>query len=236
MRIGKYVIGFAGSERVKRFSERNRAVEGFALVAAIDGRSLPWSLVRQAFSRSFVEHQLKVKSAPWLHGTLGCLLSHCKAMEQALRDEVDFALIAEDDALFRASPDVFFGVANSGAYDVVYLNDRMSPGQRQCSAPHAIERLSAANIKGTGAEAYVLSRRAMQVLLEQFASALRDGMPCGYDGFLQSAALVKGDAIEKAGGKSMLRWTEYREGDLKVGVALPTLVAHCDEGVSLICN
>lgn len=236
MRTGKYVIGFRDSDRINRFFERNGVIEEVALVPGVYGKNLPWTLVKQSFDRTFVEHQLKVKGAAWLHGTLGCLLSHIKAIEQAFQDDRDLALIAEDDAYFRASPEPLFSMASGQAFDLVYLNDRMYPGQRQLNNSQGITRLSAANLRGTGAEGYIISRRAAEVLLEQFASGIRVGMPSGYDGFLQSTALVKGDSVDKPGGKSLVRWLEHRSADLKVGVALPTIVAHEDAGISLICG
>lgn len=262
----KYVIGFSGSERVSRFFMRNSIAGDFILINAIDGRSLPFSLARQAFSQAFIDHQLKAKSRSWIMGTLGCMLSHIKAIEQAQRDNLDYVLIAEDDAQFRSCPDIFFELAAREGFDVIYLNDRMYPGNSKLDRPTEIIRLTASNLRGTGAEGYILSRRAMQSLLDQFTTGFADRMPAGYDAFLQSTAISKndrvdephgkgllkrlaanmpsgqstaspkGEVIRKPGGKTLLKWTAYRDMALKVGIALPTIVMHSDNNKSIICS
>ncbi|WP_157679350.1 glycosyltransferase family 25 protein [Methylovulum psychrotolerans] len=242
MKIGKYVIGFSNSKRIELFFERNLQLSGFEQVEAINGKAMPFSLTLRLFKKDFVDHQLSRNSASWLQGTLGCLLSHIKAIEQAQNDDVDYALIVEDDAVFRATPDEIFVVARNQNYDIVYINDRMSLDRLfLVNGEYTISDLTASNLKGTGAEAYIVSRKAMPVLLDLFTSAIANGLPCGYDGFLQSIVLKQSDyektpnaLDDRPGKKGLLKWLAFRKIDLNVGVSSPTLVKHVDDGKSLI--
>jgi len=261
LKIGKYVISFVNSQRIRLFYERNRQLTGFVQVEAINGKALPFSLVECLFEKKFINHQLKNKNDLWLKGTAGCLLSHIKAIEQAQKDDTDYAIIVEDDAVFRVSPDDILVLMHQHDYDVIYIYDGIDPGgQRQITGKFTISNLTISNLKGTGAVAYILSRNAQSVIINLLISVLSKGLlPCGYDGLLQSTVLKQHDRIKNPKGKTLScclyrlkqmlkkstleilpgkkglwQWLRFRKTDLKVGVSSPTIVAHVDDGVSLI--
>lgn len=261
LKIGKYFISFPNSRRMRLFYERNHQLTDFIHVEAVIGKALPFSLVECLFEKNFINHQLKQKNESWLKGTAGCLLSHIRAVEQAQKDDTDYAIIVEDDSVFRAQPDEILLLMHQHNYDVIYIYDGMDPGgQRQITGKYAISNLTISNLKGTGAVAYIVSRNAQSVIINLFKSALSKSLlPCGYDGLLQSTVLKQHDraknpkgktlscrfyrlkqALQKStievlpGKKGLWKWLGFRKTDLKVGVSSPTIVAHVDDGVSLI--
>lgn len=243
MHVVAYFIGFKGSTRVNQFIQKNDKFDFFELINAVNGKTLPLVFLKKFFSDIFFKRQMANKGHLWLAGTAGCFLSHIKAIEQAESQQADFVIIAEDDAVFRRNPKSLIDLMNKEQVDLLYLNDRMRPKLDNIDlSSNSIILLTDENLIGTGAEAYILSKKGITALLQLFNMALKNGLPTGYDGFLQSFVIRKGKKVKKTGGKSLDNWVKLRKGgwlnkssiELKVGIAIPSLVAHVDDGVSII--
>ena len=189
MALPYYVIGFNQSRRIQAFLERNSAYGDFEIVDAVPGRTLPSCLVNSFFTEGFTNYQLSKNGQPWLSNTLGCFLSHIRAIEMIANQDHDYGLICEDDARIVASPLEYIELMEQSKYDLVYLNARMKtspPVIEEALQAARIEELVGENIVGTGGEAYVLSKRGAHIAVSTFENALDAGFPTGFDGFLQS--------------------------------------------------
>ena len=243
MNTKAFFIGFSDSQRVNNFVQKNSFIGNFELIPATDGRNFPLCFLEMFFSESFFKHQMQRKSLPWLGGTAGCFLSHIKAIEIAKLSDADYVIVAEDDAVFRQDPNLLISEMMQNNVDLLYLNDRMRPKQAGNSSlvSSRILVLTDENLSGTGAESYILSKVGINAVLNMFSRGLKNRMPTGYDGFLQSFAIRQGKVAQAPGRKSLNDWVKLRRGSLfeksleiKVGIALPTLAAHSDKGKSII--
>lgn len=227
-----YVISQSlSSDRYKSFSKKNSFVANFEFVEAVMGRSLPDSLVRSFFDHGFFSHFNKVHGFKALQGSVGCFLSHIKVYERIIEDYVSYGLVCEDDAVFKENIDqeVFEKLHN---YDLVYLNKRMKVVSQ--SPRRGINGLRFDNIGGLGGEGYVISKKACELIVDFFNSNGYYNLPCGFDGFLQSLCVKKGEEVTFPGKRSLNKWRRILPFELTVGMLHPGIVLHDDNGVSLI--
>jgi len=242
LKILAYFIGFPGTKRIDQFIQRNQALDFFELMPAVDGRTLPIIFIESFFLEPFFKHQMKHKGSGWLGATIGCFLSHIKAVEAAEMNGADYVIVAEDDAVFRKDPRELILFMKEQRVDLLYLNDRMVPkGHSVDSSTRSVFILTNENLTGTGAEAYILSRKGINGVLQLFNRGLKNRMPTGFDGFMQSFVIGQGKKANAPGRKSLDEWVRLRKSallfediDLKVGVAIPSIAAHIDEGMSII--
>jgi len=186
-----YFIGFNNSVRTERFLLRNQNKALFELVTATNGQTMPHGFVNSLFSASYIRYQQKNKGQHWLNATLGCLLSHIRAIEHALNSGASHAVIAEDDAVFHREPAPYIAQMQRDGYDLVYLNNRMKSSNKSEQPTNTlIQPLRGEHIIGTGGEGYALSAKGMRTALDVFNAGLAVGLPTGFDGFLQSFSFV----------------------------------------------
>ncbi len=118
---GDYAVCFVNLDRnPEREAELRRQFAGSAPVlrrsAGIEGRRLPAAAVA------------RLGGDPRMRGTLGCFLSHAGAWEAMIERNDAYCLIVEDDVipLLDLPADLSpFGLP--GAFDLVFVNDRLSP-------------------------------------------------------------------------------------------------------------
>lgn len=132
-------------------------------VGAVRGSDIPY-LARSVLS----------KSGAWAHrpGEIGCFVSHVKAWE-AVSAMGGWCAVLEDDAASVGFERVT-SVQPPPLADIIFMNDRMSPGQRSDSPQTAIQILdiSCALLKlnqtgrGVGGDGYLLTSSAATKLLQ----------------------------------------------------------------------
>ncbi len=150
-------------DRMMRMSQRLQELElGWQRVSGVDGQALDWTSPTYLDLNAF--HRRHGKSP--LSGEVGCYLSHLKAMNAFLSSDARFALILEDDVqLCEDVPRVLNGLQDCPQdWDLVKLSGvhRGTPVKLQSlDAEHDLVVMLS---KCTGASAYVLNRRAAEVL------------------------------------------------------------------------
>jgi GR25 family glycosyltransferase involved in LPS biosynthesis len=151
-------------DRWSRVAEELRSCSAIEVerVAAVYGAALPDSAVVELTRSS---------SGPKWKGTLGTFLSHVKAWERIAKSD-NFSAVIEDDAVFNGLDRIACLEIPSDA-DLVFINDRMSPGSRYASPDLKIEcmpiveSLKTLNITGfgVGGDGYLMSSNAARTLL-----------------------------------------------------------------------
>jgi GR25 family glycosyltransferase involved in LPS biosynthesis len=104
-------------------------------------------------------------------GEVGCFLSHVKAWEAVASGVEPSAIIVEDDARFR-NLSLLGEVVIPADADLIFLNDRMSPGDRYGTlevAPIVVSVHAAINHlggnRGVGGDGYLLTRGGAEKLI-----------------------------------------------------------------------
>lgn len=150
-------------DRMGRLAERLQQLGlPWERVSGLDGQALDWTNPKHLDLQEFHRRHGK----PPLAGEVGCYLSHVKAIHVFLSSSARFALILEDDVeLNEDLPGVLSSLqACAEDWDLVKLSGvhRGTPLKLQAidQAHDLVVMLS----KCTGASAYVLNRRAAEVL------------------------------------------------------------------------
>lgn len=220
--------------RLDRFLFHNSFIGEFRPISAVMGEDLPKSFLDSVFSAGFRDHFVKKYGDRALAGTVGCFLSHLKVHEALLDTGSDYAVVCEDDALFSSRiPDEAFDALDT--YDMIYINRRMKVAGQEGRAGDYVVGLNAENIAGVGGEGYIINRAACESIRYFFGSHGMVGLPCGFDGFLQSLCLRDGEVVDRPGKKKCLSaWRELLPFHLSVAALREGIVLHDDEGFSLI--
>jgi GR25 family glycosyltransferase involved in LPS biosynthesis len=230
-----YVI--AMEESSKRYNNfiKNQYVGGFKVVSGVDGSKLPISL-STLMAATFIKKALKFKSETWIKGTLGCFFSHISAIETFLQSSSEYGLIVEDDAMFMHPIDPVFDIVAESDFDLVFLNERINTNKPYSKSSDFITTLDNVDSIGTGAEAYILSRKCAVSIVEAFKKSLKFGMPTGFDGFIQShvKSLSNYTSTSKIGLKSLEKWQDFVDCTLLIGALTEPIVTHNDNGFSYI--
>ncbi|MFT4190790.1 MAG: glycosyltransferase family 25 protein [Comamonas sp.] len=149
-----------------------------AVVTWLDAYGIAWSRVPAVDGRALdlLNHpDVSVQDYHRLHGKelnpaeVGCYLSHIRAFQQFLASENDYALILEDDAVFPHNPQAVLAslMAKPERWDVAKLSGYHS------GCPVALDRLALGHVlcvpltKYSGANAYLINRRAAQIYAER---------------------------------------------------------------------
>lgn len=160
-----YVISLKAFESRRRAMTRRMAEIGleFSFIDAVRGADIPDAQRKTLVSSQRRRHL----GAPFSDGALGCLMSHRAAWERMRDDNVDAALILEDDA--EMAPTVLNVLpriaALKGRFDLINLHHtsgRPLVDVARLSPTHA---LSITRYAGIGAIGYVVSREAAAHLL-----------------------------------------------------------------------
>jgi glycosyl transferase, family 25 len=142
-----------------------RAGVEFERVAAVDGAALPADIVED-----FRRYRIAAKPDGWLHGEVGCFLSHFEAWRRIADRDDAWGVVFEDDV--HISPDLGPLLAESGWIpadaDVVRLEAnrsmRLSGGRPIGAAPG--RRVYRARSGTPGAAGYILAKHAAARLTE----------------------------------------------------------------------
>lgn len=136
-------------------------------IPAIYGPDLPDAAVLMLTGhRSSVRHR----------GSLGCFLSHAKSWEAIAAGGEALALVMEDDAVLLGIERIAELRIPAGA-DLVFVNDRMSPGSRHArpvvpvTCLPMVESLRALYRSGfgVGGDGYIMTKRGATAALEAVA-------------------------------------------------------------------
>lgn len=159
----------------------------FEFFYGVDGYSLSESeldRVDQEFCRVNFGHELSL-------GEIGCALSHIKLYEKIQKEDVERALILEDDAhLLSITPSILEALPNQEKHEIIYLyHGRAKKYPLKKSLPHEYRfvryRYPSRDSRRfiTGTVGYIVRRTAVEKLL-QLAYPVR--MPADYlTGFIQ---------------------------------------------------
>lgn len=120
-------------------------------------------------------------------GAFACFLSHRKVWQIMVDQQIERALICEDDVVFNAAPRI------DTEADLTFVNDRMS-GFAEGDA-YSAEKVASALFNGTelpavGADGYILSMAGAKALL---AASSEDRCLCGVDWYMLYCALDSSD-------------------------------------------
>ncbi|MEO1493257.1 MAG: FkbM family methyltransferase [Pseudomonadota bacterium] len=135
-------------------------------------------------------------------GALGCFLSHRRAWQHVLENDLDHALICEDDVRLTAIAETVLSDVIDNTADMVFANDRMAPFAK--NAPLAplvdvIDNIGSAEpgvFRAPGADCYILNRHGAEMLLTRTAE---HRIICGVDWALVSAGLPRAALPEPEG-------------------------------------
>ena len=167
-----YVISLKAFESRRRAMTRRMADIGleFSFIDAVRGADIPDAQRKTLVSRQRRRHL----GAPFSDGALGCLMSHRAAWERMRDENVDAALILEDDAEMAPTMlDVLPRIAAlKGRFDLINLHHtsgRPLVDVARLSPTHALSITRYASI---GAIGYVVSREAAARLLTMSIPAI----------------------------------------------------------------
>jgi GR25 family glycosyltransferase involved in LPS biosynthesis len=161
----------------ERLGSLHKALEGSSFemtrIPAVSGKCLPdTACTLLAQHRSWVSRK----------GEIGCFLSHVKVWEAVQSSGAEVAVVLEDDVAIR-NIDRIIGAVKPMDCDLVFINDRMSPGNRQdrldlelafLPMDAALRHLNHTG-QGVGSDGYVLTQRGAGKLLETTARDLYFG-------------------------------------------------------------
>lgn len=166
-RIGAFIINMEGAEERWAFVERGFSATGipFTRVAGVDGRSLRYPIPEYDEASYRRRHGKRTDA-----GQVGCYLSHLKALRAFIESDLDFAVIAEDDASprpdLRATLDA--AIRHRDAWDLLRLcgfhDSHPIPFATLDDPAQSRLCISLTRLCGTGA--YLVGRRGAERLLE----------------------------------------------------------------------
>lgn len=238
-----FLITKENSKRHIDFIQKNKnLVDDIVITNAIMGKDMPYNLVEGIFSNSFINHQKKTQKnySKWISGTFGCFLSHIKCFEQIANLENDHgAFICEDDAKITQKIDEIRFFLEEKKPDLLFISNRMSKSKQTKNDNEDYEFLSIKKHKfthGTGAEAYYISKKASNYILDFLKEHKYTDFPSGFDGFLQSLALsgIQLSSVQKPGIKSIIAWQEVHKITLDSYILDKGIAIHDDNNFSLI--
>ncbi len=132
------------------------------IIKAIDGRSFT-RIMCAALAQNAVWSERR--------GTIGCFLSHVAAWEAVAKLADPYAIVLEDDVSIAGLAHCAALAIPDGA-EIVFINDRMSPGRTAAvAAPavlplwHALQALDSVGTGGPGADGYLLTPQAARKML-----------------------------------------------------------------------
>ena len=172
-----YVLNLERAVERRQESERQFDQYGieFEFFAGVDWRDLSEQDILENVHPKYLSNQRKQKQ-PLIHGTLACWLSHRKIWEKAVKDEQEVIAVFEDDcrissntkpaliAIEELSEDI-----NGFDYDMIFLYHG-KPRIPIIPVYRLNENLTLGVPKrdSIGAVGYVITRRAMKILLHDF--------------------------------------------------------------------
>ncbi len=220
MKFTVVCISVKDSERRKEFSsaaERHGVRFSFADAVTPDdiraGRIPPGVKVDLTDLRwTFHEqHDPRRQGSPLMFTELACAYSHVRCWQWAVRNEVDFLVVFEDDAdILRPLEEVDF----SGAFDLKYLSNRMPSDAHGAACGY-----------GCGTEGYVLSRSGISNALKLLSTLY---MPID----LQLIAHAKAQ-IQHGHGLTAYRRAELADYYLDARVSASPVCRHRELGSSV---
>lgn len=165
--LGTYSISFVNLDRnPEREVELRRQFSGsmprLHRQAGIEGRRLPAGAI------------FRLGGDPHMRGTLGCFLSHAGAWEAMLERVDEHCLIVEDDVIpLLDLPAELDGLGLPAGFDLVFVNDRLSPRLEPASTSGFTVRTLATAMRAfpaednaPGGDGYILSRAGARKLLD----------------------------------------------------------------------
>jgi glycosyl transferase family 25 len=167
-RLGAFIINMDGATERWAFVERGFAATGipFSRVVGVDGRSLRYPIPEYDEASYRRRHGKRTDA-----GQVGCYLSHLKALRAFIESDLDFAVIAEDDASprpdLRATLDA--AIRHRDAWDLLRLcgfhDSHPIPFATLDDPAQSRLCISLTRLCGTGA--YLVGRRGAARLLER---------------------------------------------------------------------
>lgn len=167
-RLGAFIINMDGADERWSFVERGFSATGipFTRVAGVDGRALRYPIPEYDEASYRRRHGKRTDA-----GQVGCYLSHLKALRAFLESDLDFAVIAEDDASprpdLRSTLDA--AIRRRDTWDLLRLcgfhDSHPMPFATLDDPPQSRLCISLTRLCGTGA--YLVGRRGAERLLER---------------------------------------------------------------------
>ncbi|MEM6661196.1 MAG: FkbM family methyltransferase [Pseudomonadota bacterium] len=171
-------------------------------------------------------------------GAIGCFLSHRRAWQKLVDDQIPIALICEDDArLVEDVEHLARDAARIEDLDILFANDRLASWTANETLPVSLPRVLAdlaerggpkgANLKASpGGDAYVVTMKGARRLLE---ITQQQGILCGVDWAIVWNGLSPGDPIP-ANFPELAALSEYAPPPAGLNVYVrPQPVAHLAE-------
>jgi FkbM family methyltransferase len=245
MSLQIYVINRSvDTERLEQFGSAAAKLElSFTRINAFDGHSAvaPWFLYRDLIGDQFWGED---HAKP---GALACFLSHIAAWRRLIADNVDMALICEDDAVLRNRlTELRTDARRNEGFDVIFANERMVGWRDQyglksdnklIAVQKVIDRVQASGenpgenklARAPGADGYLVSRSGAQKLLE---AAQAHGITAGVDWTMLGLALSPLEGAEPR--LAELKWLAPLAQEtpvLNVLVAKAAVVSQSDKSV-----
>ncbi|MBR1734202.1 MAG: glycosyltransferase family 25 protein [Alphaproteobacteria bacterium] len=169
-KISAYIINMdKAKDRLEFISEQvNKLNIPYERISAIDGKNLTKKQWKDIVDEQSFRNFFKMAPEP---GTIGCSLSHEKALRKFLESDSEFALIFEDDVKF--SPEKLQNIipkilANESLWDIVSFELNHYGHPQKIARLSEIEFLTfyITNVKHSGS--YIIKRIAAKKLLEKF--------------------------------------------------------------------
>lgn len=167
-RLAVFIINMDGADERWGFVSRGFAATGlpFTRVPGVDGRALRYPIPEFDEAAYRRRHGKRLDA-----GQVGCYLSHLKALRTFLESDLDYAVIAEDDASPRRDLQATLEAAIrlGGAWDLLRLCGFHDPHPLPFARldDPARSRMSIALTRLCGTGAYLVNRRGAARLVER---------------------------------------------------------------------
>lgn len=172
-------------KRERMESRLDKAVIRYSRVPGVVAKYLP------EYARSKLHRSDLMSKQP---GALGCFLAHISALEKVVMDDVDVALILEDDAFFYYKPSKFsISRILKGSYDLIYVNNKMMNQESDFGSSLNVDPIMSRildfpdKMSGWGAYGYIVTKSGAIKLLKNIHNDLGVGH---FDGQLGAYGLV----------------------------------------------